>query len=380
MKKYLLYGHGGSYNHGAEAIVKTTAQLIHMHNKKVPIYLSTHFCEQDIEFNLPVDKFLERNMQTKDLDSHSLKLGKNILEYKNTLDVIDQDTICLSIGGDNYCYKNWQRYSTINEFAKKKGAKTVLWSCSLDTNNTNDNYLSAIQSHKVILARESLTYNFVEQYCSNMKADLIPDCAFLLKAQKVHIPNGFQEANTIGLNISPLIVSLSKSKNKILLAINNFINYILHNTTMNIALIPHVVMPSDNDIRILNVIYNYYKYHKRICIISENLSASEYKYIISKCRFFIGARTHAMIAAYSSCIPSIAITYSTKGRGIAKDIMGTDDHCAITLEELSNGELIKYFIEIQEKETYFKNKLIKQVPFVIKSCQESFLSWLSRLD
>jgi len=35
---------------------------------------------------------------------------------------------------------------------------------------------------------------------------------------------------------------------------------------------------------------------------------------------FIGGRTHAVISAYSTCVPAIAIGYSIKSRGIAKDL------------------------------------------------------------
>ena len=45
---------------------------------------------------------------------------------------------------------------------------------------------------------------------------------------------------------------------------------------------------------------------------------------ISKCRFFLGARTHAMISAYSVCVPSIALGYSIKSKGISKDLKMPD--------------------------------------------------------
>lgn len=45
MKKYLLYGHGGAYNHGAEAIVRSTVALIREREPEAHILLSTHFPE-----------------------------------------------------------------------------------------------------------------------------------------------------------------------------------------------------------------------------------------------------------------------------------------------------------------------------------------------
>ena len=59
----------------------------------------------------------------------------------------------------------------------------------------------------------------------------------------------------------------------------------------------------------------------------------EIKGIISKCRFFIGARTHSTIAAYSTCVPTLAVGYSIKARGIARDIFGTEDNYVVPVQK-----------------------------------------------
>ena len=43
MNKSLFYGHGGSYNHGAEAIVKSTVDVIKKRHPDSKVILSTHF-------------------------------------------------------------------------------------------------------------------------------------------------------------------------------------------------------------------------------------------------------------------------------------------------------------------------------------------------
>lgn len=56
MKKILLYGHGGAFNHGAEAILRASLPILR--RSGLPIYLSTHFPEQDRAFGL--DKLVDR--------------------------------------------------------------------------------------------------------------------------------------------------------------------------------------------------------------------------------------------------------------------------------------------------------------------------------
>ena len=37
MRKFILYGHGGSANHGCEALVRTTAELLDYKNNRITL-------------------------------------------------------------------------------------------------------------------------------------------------------------------------------------------------------------------------------------------------------------------------------------------------------------------------------------------------------
>ncbi|MFR4670990.1 MAG: hypothetical protein ACLT69_14285 [Intestinibacter bartlettii] len=52
---------------------------------------------------------------------------------------------------------------------------------------------------------------------------------------------------------------------------------------------------------------------------------------ISRCRLY-RARTHATIAAYSTCVPTLVIGYSVKAKGIAKDIFGTYENYVLPVQ------------------------------------------------
>lgn len=338
-KKFLLYGHGGSYNHGAEAIIKSTIKLIKRNYPDSYIILSTHFKEQDVEFGIDVHDYCERDMCYVALDKSSSEKGKyDKLIYKSTIDKIDKDTICLSVGGDNYCYDNWRKWKAIHERAIEVGAKSILWSCSIEPSMLYDEMLDTLKCHSLITARESITYNsLLEKGLKNVI--LCSDIAFLLEKKKVKLPNNFIKGNTLGINVSPLIVRREERKGIIVQNILNVIDYVINNTNMNIALIPHVVMPMDNDYELLNELYKSIDKKDRICLISDKLSASEYKYVISKCRLGIFSRTHATIAGYSSCVPILALGYSVKAKGIALDL-GCKDF-VISLDEFTEKRTLE---------------------------------------
>lgn len=73
-------------------------------------------------------------------------------------------------------------------------------------------------------------------------------------------------------------------------------------------------------------------------------TCEELKGFISRCRLFVGARTHATIAAYSTCVPTLVAGYSVKARGIAKDLFGSEENYVLPVQSLKNkDDLVKGF-------------------------------------
>ncbi|MGC7870217.1 polysaccharide pyruvyl transferase family protein [Desulfosporosinus sp. SYSU MS00001] len=366
MKEFLLYGHGGAYNHGAEAIVKCTVGLLNRLYSDSKIILSTHFKDQDVEFNMPVDEYCERDLFYLEADKNSSQKGVyDGLIYKSALDKITKDSICLSVGGDNYCYENWRKWKVFHETALKRGALSILWSCSIEPSMINEEMVSTLQSHHIITARESLTYNALK---AKGLDNVMPcaDIAFLLDAKECTLPDNFIIGNTVAINISPLVIRRENNGGIILRNTVNLIKAIIGNTDMNVVLVPHVLMDTDNDLTLLRNIYDLIDNKERVCFINKQLSAAEYKYIISKCRFGVFTRTHASIAAYSSCIPSIVIGYSVKSKGIATDLgledyvlplkSVNDDYCLLSMFEnvVCNEHKIK--VILSDKMSSYKEK------------------------
>jgi colanic acid/amylovoran biosynthesis protein len=67
------------------------------------------------------------------------------------------------------------------------------------------------------------------------------------------------------------------------------------------------------------------------------LNAPQTKQLIAGCRYFIGARTHATIAAMSSGVPTLSIAYSVKARGINLDLFGHERYVLDTRQLDANG-------------------------------------------
>lgn len=368
-----LLFHVGSKNHGCEAIVRTTIKMISCNN----IYLFSKNPEEDNAYFIKHESILINN-QGKSLVKYSLKhcifkvfsiiLKSNHIYYNNTyknlLKHIRFYDIYLSIGGDNYCYGEfYKELGYINKLLNNKNNKTVLFGCSIEPELlSKSEIIDDLQLYSLITARESITYDALIKSGINKNTHLFPDPAFTLDTIKLNLPIGFVENNTIGINVSPLIIDCEE---KLGATMDNYIELISHiivTTDMQIALIPHVIWENNDDRKPLHELYDKFKETGRVVMIEDH-NCMELKGYISRCKMFIGARTHATIAAYSSCVPTLVVGYSVKAKGIAKDIFGTYENYVIPVQTLQNkDDLINAFEWIRKHEEDIRKHLTAFMP------------------
>lgn len=368
--RIVLYYHGGSRNHGCEAIIRATAKIF---NEKLLTYAM--YPNEDKEYQL--DRVVELLYDKEDqIKKPSIKYYLSAIDQKvfhktvtntyfrwNTFfKNVERGNVYLSTGGDNYCYTDLDKLSDYNYLIKKKGGKTVLWGCSIEPDNIKGNVIQDLKRYDLIVAREPITVAAL--YSAGIKDNVVqfPDPAFQLNKINLPLPEGFLEGNMVGLNLSPLIMSCEKEEGITLKNYLFLIDYILTETNMGIALIPHVVKGGSNDLKILKQIKDQYKHENRV-ILFQDYNCEEIKGFISRCRFFIGARTHSTIAAYSTCVPTIVVGYSVKARGIAKDIFGTYENYVLPVQNLYyEQDLCNQFLWLVKEEKQIKDYLKKKMP------------------
>lgn len=325
MKHFLLYGYGGAYNHGAEAIVRTTIPLLRQQGGEV--VLSTHFPEQDKEFGVDilVDKLIPADLsyvaQERKATTMEEKEAYAKLIYQNALAEIDDDTVCIGIGGDNYCYPNWHRQSIFHKAAKERGAVSILWGCSIQPEMIDNQMEQVLQQHDHIYVRESKTQSALLEH-GITAVSLRPDPAFALVPQPVQLPEGFCPSHTIAMNLSPLV--LRRSEDLMEYFVQTAHQLLQH--AQALLLLPHVIMSADDDRAALSELKKRLPLDEqtRICFPHDFFNAAQLKYLISKCEMLICSRTHASIAGYSSSVPTLVVGYSVKSVGIGQDLNMAD--------------------------------------------------------
>lgn len=385
----ILYMHAGSGNHGCEAIVNSTLRLIYDVRKEqgadvnLPVVVATNSVQEDRKYSLrelekkgycilAEDRHMERDFfahvfyyvyrkisgdresflrfKYKDVLARYQESVKNY-EANNGRSVTGKKPLAVSIGGDNYCYPEMvEDLILAHSVFMKKGFETVLWGCSIEPDSLGDEkLLKDLKDYEKIYARESITYNALLQAgIEESRVVLRKDPAFELITDSVPPKEGFIPGKTVGINLSPMVQNREQAEGITLENYRTFIRYIIDNTDQNIALIPHVVWQNNDDRRPLGELYEEFRDTKRLVLL-EDSSATELKGYISKCSFFVGARTHSTIAAYSSGVPTLVIGYSVKSRGIATDLFGDYKNYVLPVQELREpDEMVKAYKWVME--------------------------------
>ncbi len=392
MKNVLLYGQGSYDNRGCEAIVVSTAKQIKEVGDRKIISATFDYKKSKSKHNDLIDKYVNHYYKENELKENYKKLNeyyKSIpFDYMNfeklyqheVIDEIKKCDICLSIGGDNYCYGYSRWLYAINDEIRKQNKKNVLWCASLYEELTDEDLINDMKNFDVIMAREPITYRALQKYIDKKRLLLVPDPAFSLEPKKVKLNNIFKK-NVIGINVSPLVL---KDDSKTYESIVELIKYILDNLKCNIALIPHVFLEESNDLDVLNKLKNDFIDDDRVVLINDKkYDCGELKYIISNCQFMIAARTHASIAAYSSCVPTLVIGYSVKSKGIAEYLFGDYKDYVIPYNDLTPSSLNSLFKQLYVNRNDIKKHLeykMKRISKEAKKLYYTLETTLNKLD
>ncbi len=349
-------------NRGSEALAVSLAKLCKNAGKNIEVYLSSSEAKFSPEYEVEnVDYYIK---QTNN--------GKDILD--GFIEAVKQMDLIIFVGADNYT-KEYNLTGRLNELIKvikaNAQAKLIMYDLSIEADAVTDEVAELFNGFDYVTVRESISYNNLKDKISTTLLD-IPDPAFTLEEGKCKedIETFFKDKDVVGLNISELIIGgkYQQYRETTLKAYDRLMEYILNNTQYGILLIPHVM--NDCDLYALRLIYENYRDNDRVKLIdNESLKSRELKAVIAKCRLYIGARTHTIIAAYSKKIPAITLGYSVKAYGIAKDIFGEDYKkyivdAASVLEENALVEAFKYMCD---NEDAIRTHLEKTMPKYINS-------------
>ncbi len=373
-----MYAHGGSGNHGCEAIVDSLCTGLSQ--RGIPadsITVLSNSSEEDREYGLDRKCRIirERSVNSSFITHSALYMQRALtrddelfLKYRYA-PAMDRDyDLAVSIGGDNYCYPSMvPDLIRGNLMWKNKGVKTMLAGCSIEPELLKGEGAGALiddlKRYDAVTARESVTYNALRD-AGITRLYRFPDPAFTLRPEREPLPEGFLHGNTLGVNLSEM--AMEDGTDKLFPAVLTVLKYVLKETDMNICMIPHVVWKNNDDRRPLKKLYDELGDPGRVIMLPDH-SARVQKGFISRLRMFMGARTHSVIAAYSEGVPTLALGYSVKASAIAKDIFGKEENFVVPVQMVNDSDdILKEFQKLLDQENGVRTFLSDQMPDYIK--------------
>lgn len=365
--KVLMFANGSSENHGCEAIKKTTIKLLG--NNEYYVGTTNLEYETDMDSVEYIQYTFEKKYSILERVLCRLKLlkgAKGKLYLDQFQKYFDKCDLAISVGGDNYCYGDSEWLYYLHNMAVKRGKPSILWGASIEENLIDKEMEQDFRNFDMIVVRESLSYDSLKNKNLN-NIYLCPDPAFCLEITKPKRINPFlkKQKKYIGINISPLVERKEYAPGIVAKNVCKTMEFIIKNTDYDIMLIPHVVTADNNDYELLKKYQQ--KFPKDRVFLVEDQPCDVLKYYISRCDLMIVARTHASIAAYSMCIPTLVIGYSVKSRGIATDLFGTDKNYVVSVDELKDETcLLDAFLWLLKRKVSIRNHLEKIIPEYIQ--------------
>lgn len=288
----------------------------------------------------------------------------------------DVDSVLMT-GGDivslDYGLNPLYYWTGLVDAAHRLGKETHLLAASVGPFSrdpvTERHMVAHLKRYTSITVRETPTLEYLTKL-GVADVRLVADPAFVLDAEPFDI-TGFMATDReyVGFNVSPLVRKFrtdEQSRQSFDDGIKAFIKKIVAQTNFNVLLIPHVDPLAgewENSDRAYmgRLLAEIGDTQGRVTMTPDLLNATQIKYVLGRCRYFIGARTHATIGAISQGVPTLSIAYSVKAVGINKDLFG-DTRYVLPTPEVDEGSLWKGLSLLRDEEGEIRALLREKLP------------------
>ncbi len=394
-----IYGIGGLYNYGCEAIIRGTVEFIkkNYNNPKITYY-SRNYKDDLILAN-------ELGIQIVSIERKSTFLRKCISKlidlselpivpfFKKEFKLITENSdVVFSVGGDIYTIPKYLRerkhYRYVNylvefgEYALKRRIKIVIYGASIGPfgkyEKAKKYYLEHLKKVEKIICREIETQRYLENNGISKNVILLPDPAYLVSDPNEKIK---KIPRYIGINLSELslLEVYGSSRENITLKISSIIEEIYLKTKIPIILIPHVMSPHttiDNDFKFLEKIYFSIKDELKSYIkVVKPTNFIDTKNYLRECIIVVAARMHCAVNAITVGTPAIFIAYSQKSIGMSNFVYGKNEWC-ISINDI-NRDLIDLIINLLNNEEGVR-KIINKRIFEIQKIYDNYFLELNK--
>lgn len=349
MNDFALVGNGPISNRGCEAIVLGTKQILEKEFGASNILLASFARDPKEELPARVKPlFLPFLRKRWSISWFKYRVNRLLGKPDDITDVVrplrdelNATNASLTIGGDGYAIEYGHtiidRLVVLDKYIQSKGIPVIIWGASIGPFDKEPEFELQMMRHfkniDLIVVREPTSLEYLNGFGIKDNVCLAPDPAFALEPKPCEISEDIERMLTdkcLGLNLSPLLARFATNgslENWTGLAVK-IVRQLLAEIKLPILLIPYVtfekLLPHMDDEYFMRGVYNALtdSEKKLVSILPGGLTSQNLKWVIGQTSLFIGARTHATIAALSSFVPCLSIAYSRKAWGINELVFG----------------------------------------------------------
>jgi polysaccharide pyruvyl transferase WcaK-like protein len=288
--------------------------------------------------------------------------------------------IVMSLGGDNYSldYNSVNKYLDGNERVLAAGKPLVIWGASVGPFTAEPEIEARVAKQfkrlALVVARERRTVAYLDSIGVRDNIMLLPDPAFSLNSAPVTLPAAQEkmlQAGAIGVNLSPLLARYRNGMDGWLEDATGWVRALMDCSGRPVLLVPHVFEPGNDDQAFMaRLLERINATADRLALLNgRDLSCMQLKQVISRLHVFIGARTHATIAAMSRGVPTLSIGYSVKARGINEEVFGSTDWM-VSHQGMDAATLVERYRTLDENAEQVREALAQRLTHYRMTAQD----------
>lgn len=390
----LIINAHSSKNKGDAGIVLSMIDAIKKHNPNSSIKIHSRFPEVDSNFyDEPVESCVENvSVDPKTSKLVKIKAAVNLLSILRGFKKVKSNDyewadVVVSCGG-GFLLSHRFSVALMQHLVQIKTAidykkPVIIYSQSIGP--FYNNFMQKLAKETLdkvekIFIRETNSLKWIEKIgCKNKNIELVPDSAFSMfmeGSKRIDVLfNKIKETHSekiIGMTVRdwnfPEVSDTEFHRNKYIESIRYAINHLADKYRAKVLLMPQVLGPNPfNDDRIISreILANIDP--SKADLLDYDFHPRELKYLYSKMDMFVGTRMHSNIFALSTNVPTVAINYEHKTKGIM-NMLELNDY-VVDIKDIEPKSFIEMIDMCWENKSILQKELSQKIPAVIDKAE-----------
>lgn len=250
---------------------------------------------------------------------------------------------------------------------RRQGGRPVLWGWSVGERTLTRPMLRQLSRYEAVAVTEGRSLHRLRHAGLEKNLRLTPEPAFLVERRLRPLRGAFR-SDTVGLCLGAWLCGYEEREGLLYRSYCSLIRWILRETRFQIALIPYCVKPGWDDGAFLKALELRFRDSGRV-FCREDGDCRTLRGDLSLCRCCVGSA--GVVAGWSCGVPGLCVGASPRGMGLSQDLFGSWEEGVVPVSSLKTEEdLICRFRAFLRRENTHRRHLETQIPIRRQQAKE----------